>query len=128
MSGRTGKITHRKEAAIAGLLAHESVRAAAESAGVNERTLFRWLQEPGFSEAYRRAREESLRQAVSVLQRAMTRAVETLLQIMDNDEAPTGSRVSAARTVLEHGFRGAELLDLEARMKQIEQAIKEQKR
>ena len=41
---------------------------------------------------------------------------------MVDGEAPASSRVSAARIVLETAIRGVELLDLEVRVEQLEQA------
>jgi DNA invertase Pin-like site-specific DNA recombinase len=41
-------LTAKQEAAIVALLSQRTTRAAAKSAGVNEATLWRWLQEPEF--------------------------------------------------------------------------------
>jgi hypothetical protein len=61
--------------------------------------------------------------AIANLQQATKEAVETLRKVMADAGAPTSSRVSAARTVLETAIRGVELLDLEERVERLEASL-----
>ena len=54
-----------QERAIIALLSEPTLRAAA-GAGISETTLWRWLREPCFKEAYRRARSETLARVLGV--------------------------------------------------------------
>lgn len=118
-------LTKKQEKAVVALLAAPTVQAAAEAAGVSERTLWRWLQQPEFKEAYRQARREAVSHAIGRLQQATTRAVETLEEVMGNPEAKESARVSAAKTVLDAALKALELEDLEARVEELERMMAE---
>src|SRR5207302_1423661 len=64
------KLTGRQAAALAALLSEPTVQAAAARAGVGERTLLRWLKDPGFRREYRAARSAAVEHAAGALQRA----------------------------------------------------------
>jgi len=105
--------------ALEALLSSASVATAADRAGVSERSLWRWLAEPGFKAALVEAQRE-LRQAVSIaLRSAALVAVETLTGVAVDGSAPPGARVSAARTLLELAYRDV-ADDLEARLSELE--------
>lgn len=111
-----------QESAILALLNEPSVPRAAASAKVGERTLRRWLEEPAFAEAYRRARRQSFEQAVALTQRYSSLAVQTLASAMANPSAPWASRISAAIGLLRFAREGIELEDLQQRVAALEQA------
>jgi hypothetical protein len=119
MSGHGDKLSRRREAAIAALLAAPTVEAAAAMAGVGYRTLKGWLKEPGFKAAYAEARAEVLERSVARLLRASESAVRTLEAALDAEK--TADAVRAARVILEIAVRGVAELDLEARLAALEQ-------
>lgn len=82
--------------------------------------MFRFLRDPGFTEAYREARRHSVTAAIARMQSAAAEAVATLEAIMSDAEAPASSRVQAARTVLDMALRACEYEDLEARISALE--------
>jgi hypothetical protein len=98
-------------ALVTALAAGGSLAAAAAHAGCSERTVYRRLQDPAFKAAVEQARADMVQQAVgqlSALGGLATQALQGLLK----DEA--GSvRLGAARTILEHLFRGAQLDNLQ---------------
>ncbi len=126
MAGKTvesnGHLTVKQEGAIVALLNEQSVARAATAARVGERTLYRWLREPEFSRAYRQARRDAFGQAIALTQRYAPLAVNTLAQVMMDDQAPSSSKVAAATTILRFGREGIELDDLGARVEALEQA------
>ena len=122
MTVESAKFTRKKEQAIANLLLKPTIAQAAEATGIAEVTLFRWLQDSAFAEAYRAARREAVSQAVSYLQGAAGEAVQTLREVMMDTEAPASSRVTAARAVLETSLKAVELQDLEDRIAALEEA------
>ena len=121
MTDNGQKITQRQERAIAVLIASPTIREAAESLRVNEVTLYRWLREREFQAAYRQARREVVAQAVARLQEACSKAVNTLIDVMGDGDAPCSSRVTAAKSVLELAFKAVELEDLDARVTALEE-------
>jgi hypothetical protein len=120
MSGHGEKRSRQADAAITALLACPTINAAAEQAGIAVATLRRWLAEGDFQQRYRDARRQVLEQAVSGLQQAAGKAVTVLVTIAEDGSAPPAARVSAAKTVLDLALRGMEVLDLAARVEQLE--------
>ena len=59
------------------LLSQPTVSAAAESVGIGEATLRRWLKDPGFLAPYRGARRDTLEHCVALLQESGTSVVES---------------------------------------------------
>lgn len=115
------ELTRPQESAILALLSEPSIAAAADKAGVSERTLHRWLkEEPHFVAEYRRARREAFAQAIGLTQRSATAAVGTLLRVMHDTKATWSSRVSAASQVLKFAREAIELDDLAARVESLE--------
>ena len=100
-SSRNAPLGNRKDRAIAALLKHGSKEKAAEEAGVHPATLWRWQKDPSFQQEIREGRREAFSQCVGRLQKASTTAIETLLGIMTDQAAPSGSRVRAAQCVVE---------------------------
>lgn len=123
MTGHGQKLSRNKERAISALLSRPSVASAAESVGIGERTLWRWLQLDDFKEAYRKARSQLVSQAIALVQSGMSSAVKTLQDIMADKDAPASARVSAAKTMLDMGLKGVEIEDLEYRISQLENNI-----
>jgi uncharacterized protein YggE len=118
------ELTRKQGEAIAALLSGPTITDAAKRAGVGERTLFRWLQQDAaFQQAYREARRQAVQHAIAQIQQVASTAVKTLGAIMKSTKAPSGSRVSAARAVLEMALKGVELEDLEARIAALEAAV-----
>jgi len=119
-SGHGERLTRKQEQAIAALLAHPTLEAAASVVGVNAVTLTRWMRVDTFREAYMQTRREAVSQAVATVQAATGEAVDTLRAVMRDTEAPAGSRVSAAKAVLDTAIRGIELEDFERRLTALE--------
>ena len=119
MLGHGAKFGHKKEQAIAALLSHRSVEAAAVAVGINANTLLRWTKEPEFAAAYGEARLTVFSQSMWRLQVASSAAVSTVLKIMLDPTVPAGSRLRAAEVVLEHAAR-ADQMDIEDRVAKLE--------
>lgn len=116
MQGKTAK-------AIAALFSSKTLQEAAESLNINESTLFRWMQRPAFKKAFLVAKQRAVSMAITQLQEATGDAVETLRDIMTDEEAPCNSRVTAAKSVLEMAFKGFEIEDLEERISSLEEKL-----
>ncbi len=120
-------LTPKQEKAVAALLSEPSVTAAAAKVGLAERTLYGWLADPAFAEAYRAARRAAVSQAVARLQQFSSHATTVLLQLMDDRSVSSSVRLRAAIAVLEFAIRAVELEDLQQRVEALEQAYKERK-
>jgi len=102
------------EAAIAALLTQPTIQKAARAAGIGLRTLYRYLQDPEFQAAYRKARQEAFLQARALLQRGSAAAVATLYKAMA-EGIPMAVRVRAADCFLNHAMKASESDVAEAR-------------
>jgi HD-like signal output (HDOD) protein len=119
-SGRSSGRVTRSEQAIAALLQHGTVEKAAGAINISAATLWRWLHDEAFQEAYRKARRESLWRTVARLQHATGAAATTLLKMMCDPAAPSASRIRAAQSVLDTAYRVMELEELDARIQKLE--------
>jgi len=65
----------KQQEAILALLTNGTVEQAARAVNITPRTLYRWLQEPLFHKAYRKARRDAFGQGTARLQQASGAAV-----------------------------------------------------
>jgi len=119
-------LTPIQERAIVALLANSTIKRAAKSIGVDETTLWRWLQDKDFHAAYRTARRESVSQAMARLQQASSEAVNTLREIVKDKKQPAPARVSAAKAILEFSIKAVEIEDMAERLAQVEAILSQQ--
>jgi phage terminase small subunit len=116
-------LTRRQEAFIAALLSCPTIAHAARTAGIAEVTAGRWLKDATFQAAYRESRRQVVQQAIVQVQHATGTAVQTLVAVMQDTEAPASARVSAAKTILDTAVKAVELEDLEARITALEEQV-----
>lgn len=117
----TNDLTTRQHSALSALMSEPTIRKASEVAGVPERTLYKWLKESAFQEAYRGARRDATQQAIARLQQFSSSAAATLVSLMAGGNPPA-IRLAAARSVLELAIKSVELEDIAARLEALEQA------
>lgn len=122
MSGAADNLSAKQDKAIAALLSEPTIAAAADKLGVNDRQIYRWLEESEFVAAYRAARREAVGQAIARLQQTSSHAVTVLLSLMADRKTPATVRLNAASKVLEFAVKAIELDDIQARLEALEQA------
>ena len=122
MSANVSKLSAKQEEAILALLTSQGVDHAARAAGIAPRTLYRWMNEPLFDKAYRKARREAFGQGTARLQQAAGAAVSSVLKIMVDQHTPASTKLRAADLVLSHGAKAIEMEDIEARVAELERA------
>jgi hypothetical protein len=115
----------RADRAILALLENATIEKAAAACGVSHVTLWRWMQQQDFQMRLRSARRQAYSQCIGRLQQASSAAVGTLLRVMTDQAAPSASRVRAADSVLDHCANAIELDDIDARIRDLEQAATE---
>jgi transposase-like protein len=119
-------LTPIQERAIVALLSNSTIKRAAKAIGVDDATLWRWLQDKDFHNAYRAARRESVSQAIARLQQASSEAVNTLREIVKDKGQPAPARVSAAKAILEFSIKAVEIEDMAERLAQVEAILAQQ--
>jgi Helix-turn-helix domain len=128
MAGHGEKFSRHVELAIGALLQTQTLADAAQILGIGERTLRRWMKRPDFQGAYRAARQQAVAQAITRLQQITGKAVTTLEAIIDNEDAPAGARVGAAKAILELTTKSFALEDLREQIAELEARLQEQER
>ena len=121
MKAASEELTTKQEKALVALLDCGEVKEAARVAGVGETTLWRWMQLPEFQARHRGARRQLVETAISQLQSNCTSAVRVLVEVAEDTSAPASSRVSAAKAILEQSISAVELMDMEERIKRLEE-------
>mgnify|MGYP002213781627 CR=1 FL=1 len=114
----------KADAGLIALMEEPTISAAAKKAGVSERTLGRWAKRPDFEAKLKEIRAKAIRQAVNRVTRAAGSAVSTLLELARHGESEA-VRLRAAIAILDHAWRGQELLDISERLVALE-AFREQ--
>lgn len=120
---KSGELTAKQLRAIEALLREPTTTAAAKAAKVGETTIFRWLADPAFAAAYRQARGRLLEDTLANLQAASGDAVRTLRAVLDDEAARPGEKVSAARAILEYSLKAREVLEVEERLRALEDRL-----
>jgi hypothetical protein len=116
------KLTRKQEEAIAALLRHSRLDEAAKAVGVAPVTLWRWLQDENFRQAYEAARKQVLSRAIESLQAASEGAVATLVELKDK-ATKESVRLNAAKALLDLAFNTAALLEIEERLERLEELV-----
>lgn len=117
-------LTVRQRRGIAALMQSRTVADAARTAGVGRRTLDRWLTDPDFVAELNAATGAAVDQAVRRLADLSGQAVDTLADVMAGATETPSARVSAANVTLTHMARLRELGEIEARIAELEKALK----
>lgn len=120
-NGESGAdLTPKQLKGLEALLTEPTIQRAAEVAAISYTQLRRWLEQPAFAEAYRRARTIAFETVLVSLQTTTQRAIETLSQLMENTETPASVRMNCAARLLDAGLRSRELFDTEQRLAELE--------
>jgi len=116
-------LSSKKSKAILALLEKRTVGEAAESVGIGQSTLFRWMQDHNFQRHYLQAKRRVVDHAITQLQKMTGEAVQVLNKIMIDDTKPPTSRIACAKAVLDQALKGFELEDLAVRIDSLEKAL-----
>jgi hypothetical protein len=123
MSVGRAKLSEKQELAISALLTERTHELAAEKAGISPATITRWLRDESFRLAYRQARRAVVEGTIATLQRAGAAAAEALTRALTCQDHAV--EIRAAALILEHGFKGIEVLDLAERVEELEGLLAE---
>lgn len=96
-------------------MTQRNVEEAARAAGVSKRTLYRYLQEPEFQDAYREVKGAAVSQSMARLQYASSAATSTLLKLMVDPSTPASVKARVADSILNHAVKATEMEAVEAR-------------
>ena len=115
-------LTTKKRAALQALLTNPTRAMAAAAAGIDEKTLRKYLRDGEFMAEYRAAFDDLVDAATRQAQQAINPALSTLTEICQDSTTGPTARVRAASALLEYAARLTEINDLAARVAELEQA------
>jgi hypothetical protein len=123
MQNSTDKgITTKQQKAIAALLTARTTGAAAVSAGVSERTLYKWLADTSFRAALRTAESELVDSAVRRLAKGQEAALDTLETLIQKAKHES-TRHAAAVSWLNLFLRFNEVKNIDERLTELEKQV-----
>ena len=112
--------SRKADTILQALLAHRTIREAAAAAGVSERMIYDYLNNPAFEARYKAARDDIIRGVSNNLREQMSEAVDVISDIMrDADNRPL-DRLAAAKAILEFGDKYIETGDILERIGKLE--------
>lgn len=119
------KKVNNNEHIIAALLSTTTITEAAEIAGVSAKTIHARLKDQNFKNELDKARRELWKGYATSLQGRLGRAIQTISEIMDNEEAPPQVRLNASAEIIRSGMRITELVDVVERVDALEKIVEE---
>lgn len=107
------------------MLTEPTKKAAAQAAGIDERTLRNYLATPEFEAEYNKAVSAFIVDATRQAQQALSPALSTLREIVVDKGENATTRVSAARSLLEYTLKLTERVDILNKIKELERLMEE---
>ena len=121
----------KQERVLAALIETANITKACKAAGVTRKTFYNWQDaDPAFRLRLQSIRERMITEALDGLAMRTRAALEAIDAALEDENA--GTRLRAAQAVLDHLMKLKDMVDVEARLKRLEemaaQSGKEMKR
>lgn len=116
-------LTGPQRQAIDALAAGASRAQAATIANRTERTLGRWFEDPAFADALSAITDQAIHDAGRRLATTLDRAVDTINELLADDETPAHVRLRAAQLAIDGAVRLTEFADLAERINRLEEKL-----
>lgn len=111
---------------ISALLSCPTIKLASESVGLSEQAVYSRLRKPDFREKLQNARNDQFQVISSKLEDANFKALDTLINILDDKEVSAGIKVRASQTLLDLSLKSREQADIITRIQNLEEMLKSQ--
>ena len=111
---------------ISALLSCPTIKLASESVGLSEQSVYSRLRKPDFREKLQNARTTQFQVISSKLEDANFKALDTLINILDDSEVSAGIKVRASQTLLDLSLKNREQAEIISRIENLEQMLDEQ--
>ena len=115
------KLTARQTRFMSILLASATYTEACKKGRVSRDTLYNWLKDPAFRAELDRQRNELAAQGFALLGQSVSKAVETLVGLLDGSDARL--KRLAAKDILDQHVKFREMDDLTERIERIEERL-----
>jgi phage terminase small subunit len=115
-------LSEKQIKAVPHLISSKTLKEGCRKARISRKTLYQWLKDPVFKEELRRQRDVIIEEALENLKGAMTKATETLIDLLDKTDNEHLKRY-VAKDIIEYVLKAKELGDLEERLVKIERIV-----
>ena len=105
MANKKNQTAVSDEEIIAALLQSGSIAQAAELTGIGQRTIYDRMGTRDFKAAYSAAKSDIVRAAVLTMNRSLSAAVEVVTGIMNDENNNAGTRLQAAKMIIENAAK-----------------------
>lgn len=113
-------MTPNKEKLLAALLTSRSKKEAAAAAGIAERTMRTYFEDPEFCQRYREAFAGVIEDATRQAQALLIPALSTLQTVMEDEEIPAQARITAAKSIIDYSLKLTEQADILEQLRELE--------
>lgn len=113
-------MTPNKEKLLAALLTSRSKKEAAAAAGIAERTMRTYFEDPEFCQRYREAFAGVIEDATRQVQALLMPALSTLQTVMEDEEIPAQARITAAKSIIDYSLKLTEQADILEQLRELE--------
>ena len=120
-SDNKSKLSRRQLKAIPFIVSSSTYTEGCQKAQINKTTLYKWLKQPEFNAELDRQRDEITAEAFGVLTQSLTKAVEALTGLLDNQDDRLKRLTS--KDIIDFIIRHKENEDLDKRLTEIEKCL-----
>ena len=113
-------MTPNEERALSALLTSNTKLEAAEKAGITDRTMRRYFENPEFCQRYREAFAGVIEDATRQAQALLMPALSTLQTVMEDEEIPAQARITAAKSIIDYSLKLTEQADILEQLRELE--------
>lgn len=113
-------MTPNEERALSALLTSKTKLEAAEKAGITDRTMRRYFENPEFCQRYREAFAGVIEDATRQAQALLMPALSTLQTVMEDEEIPAQARITAAKSIVDYSLKLTEQADVLEQLRELE--------
>lgn len=113
-------MTPNEERALSALLTSKTKLEAAEKAGITDRTMRRYFEDPEFCQRYREAFAGVVQDATRRAQQLLEPALSTLQTVMEDEEIPAQARITAAKSIIDYSLKLTEQADILEQLRELE--------
>jgi hypothetical protein len=118
-------LTPKQEQLIAVLVSGVNIATAARTIGIGDKTARRWLKLPHFLAGYKAAQQSIFDDRLAALREGVDTAINTLKRNMTSEDTPASVQVRAAQIWLEQAINLHKMSELEERLLEFEQYVKQ---
>ena len=113
-------MTPNEDRALSALLTSKTKLEAAEKAGITDRTMRRYFENPEFCQRYREAFAGVIEDATRQAQALLMPALSTLQTVMEDEEIPAQARITAAKSIIDYSLKLTEQADILEQLRELE--------